>query len=171
MTKILTSAKRGLALLLGVSLLYCAFPLAAQAGTGFPSEIMGFVFEDLDGNGVQDVMEPGIPGVGVELEELFNGSVVTSITTDANGLYGFFDLIPGSYNVMVTLGTLPMNFFPTTPTEYSVDLDPGLGFQADFGFQERQQNPPTIPEPSTMLLFGSGIAGLAAWRYRKSKTV
>ena len=28
-----------------------------------------------------------------------------------------------------------------------------------------------IPEPSTILLFGSGLAGLAAWRYRKSKTV
>ena len=26
-----------------------------------------------------------------------------------------------------------------------------------------------IPEPSTMLLFGSGLAGLVAWRYRKSR--
>jgi len=26
-----------------------------------------------------------------------------------------------------------------------------------------------IPEPSTMLLFGSGLAGLAAWRYRRAK--
>ena len=171
MTKILTSTKRGLALLLGVSLLYCAFPLAAQAGIPFSSEIMGFVFEDLDGNGVQDAMEPGIDGVGVELEELFNGSVVTQMATDANGHYGFMSLAPGSYNVMVTLSTLPMNFFPTTLTKYSVDLGPGLGFQADFGFQERKQNPPTIPEPSTMLLFGSGIAGLATWQYRKSKTV
>jgi hypothetical protein len=28
-----------------------------------------------------------------------------------------------------------------------------------------------LPEPSTMLLFGSGLAGFAAWRYRKSKRV
>lgn len=31
--------------------------------------------------------------------------------------------------------------------------------------------PNPIPEPSTMLLFGSGLAGLAAWRYRKSVKV
>ncbi len=29
-------------------------------------------------------------------------------------------------------------------------------------------NPPAIPEPSTILLFGTGIAGLAAMRYRKN---
>lgn len=28
-----------------------------------------------------------------------------------------------------------------------------------------------IPEPSTLLLFGSGIAGLIGWRLRKQKTV
>ena len=31
--------------------------------------------------------------------------------------------------------------------------------------------PSTIPEPSTLLLFGSGLAGLGVWRYRKSGNV
>lgn len=36
-------------------------------------------------------------------------------------------------------------------------------------FQRRAASPNPVPEPSTMFLFGSGIAGLAAWRYRQTK--
>ena len=46
-------------------------------------------------------------------------------------------------------------------TKNDVDVTP-LGIDLVGG-----QYTPT-PEPSTMLLFGSGLAGLAAWRYRKS---
>ncbi|MDH5575658.1 MAG: PEP-CTERM sorting domain-containing protein [Nitrospirota bacterium] len=42
-------------------------------------------------------------------------------------------------------------------------------FQATISFTTgHSSSPPPIPEPSTMLLFGSGLAGLAAWRYGKT---
>ena len=39
------------------------------------------------------------------------------------------------------------------------------------GIYEPKQVTAPLPEPSTMLLFGTGLAGFAAWRYRKSKRV
>ncbi|MEM8550891.1 MAG: SdrD B-like domain-containing protein, partial [Pseudomonadota bacterium] len=56
-----------------------------------------FVFEDLDGDGVQDQGEPGIEGVTVNL--LQNGQVVQTVLTDANGGYTFTGLPAGNYQV------------------------------------------------------------------------
>jgi len=45
-----------------------------------------------------------------------------------------------------------------------------LGLVTKFTFQPTfQPMAPVIPEPSTMLLLGSGLAGLVAWRLRKAK--
>jgi uncharacterized repeat protein (TIGR01451 family) len=64
------------------------------------------VWQDLDGDGVQDAGEPGLPGVTVEL--LNSGaSVIATDVTDANGNYLFDGLSAGTYSARVDDTTLP----------------------------------------------------------------
>ncbi|MEY4936673.1 MAG: hypothetical protein RIS64_3032, partial [Bacteroidota bacterium] len=65
------------------------------------TKIGDYVWEDLNGNGIQDANEPGIPTVTVKLTgRTGNGTAVTlTTTTDANGKYLFESLIPGDYTI------------------------------------------------------------------------
>jgi Tol biopolymer transport system component/protocatechuate 3,4-dioxygenase beta subunit len=56
------------------------------------------VWEDQDGDGIQDPGEPGIPNVTVILYD-DNGDEVDRTTTDPNGNYIFEDLPPGDYSL------------------------------------------------------------------------
>ena len=66
-----------------------------------PATIGDRVWADIDGDGVQDEGEPGIPGVTVTLKDS-DGNVVASTTTDNNGNYLFEDIPAGSYTVVFT---------------------------------------------------------------------
>jgi large repetitive protein len=68
------------------------------------SSLAGTVFEDTDGDGVQDAGEPGIPGVTVTLTgtDAAGNTVNVPATTDANGDYVFADLLSGTYTVTET---------------------------------------------------------------------
>ncbi|MEA5460979.1 SdrD B-like domain-containing protein [Arcicella sp. LKC2W] len=56
-----------------------------------------FVWRDDNSNGIQDLGEPGIAGVVVNL---YKGTAFqTSTTTDANGIYNFGNLTSGAYQV------------------------------------------------------------------------
>ena len=57
------------------------------------------MWQDLDGDGVQDPNEPGLPGVTVLLQTC-NGTMLRSTTTDANGQYALSGLPAGSYRVV-----------------------------------------------------------------------
>ncbi|NOT37233.1 MAG: DUF11 domain-containing protein [Saprospiraceae bacterium] len=57
------------------------------------------VWKDTDGDGIQDVGEPGIKGVEVILYDCVTGNVVKKDTTDVNGEYGFEALLSGNYFV------------------------------------------------------------------------
>ena len=67
------------------------------------------VFADIDGDGVQDIDEPGVKNVTVNLLTdtgapfLNSSSVATTTTTDANGIYSFDGLPEGQFIVEFVL--------------------------------------------------------------------
>ena len=73
-------------------------------GLLLPVVVGDFVWEDSNGNGLQDVDEPGIEGVGVTLFQVdpAGGAAIEidSATTTAEGEYLFSDLPPGEYFVV-----------------------------------------------------------------------
>ncbi|MGL5066325.1 MAG: SdrD B-like domain-containing protein, partial [Sarcina sp.] len=98
--------------------------LTLDAGLIFPASIGDFVWNDLNGNGLQDPGEPGIPGVTVNLLDNTTGAVLQTTTTDANGKY-LFNVAPGCYKVAFI-----------KPTGYSFTLqnvgsDPAINSNAD----------------------------------------
>ena len=75
--------------------------LSVDFGLRLGGSIGDFVWNDLNGNGLQEPGEPGIPGVMVMLTYP-DGSTETT-TTDANGKYLFNNLPPGTtYSVTFT---------------------------------------------------------------------
>jgi len=64
-----------------------------------PASIGDRVWDDKNANG-SDEGEPGIGGVTVILTDA-NGAEVARTTTDANGIYRFTGLIPGTYTVTI----------------------------------------------------------------------
>ncbi|MFA7061861.1 MAG: SdrD B-like domain-containing protein, partial [Pedobacter sp.] len=70
-----------------------------------------FVWKDLNGNGIQDVGEPGIPNVEVKLTgvDSYGQTINLTTTTDSDGKYQFNQLCAGNgkYTVSVNSATLP----------------------------------------------------------------
>jgi protocatechuate 3,4-dioxygenase beta subunit len=96
--------------------------LTLDAGFYEPAEVGDFVWEDLDGDGIQDPGEPGIPGVTVTLTgtDGQGNPVNLTVTTGPNGEYSFEDLVPGTYKL--TFGApAGSNYEATYPNEGTDD--------------------------------------------------
>jgi len=128
-----------------------AFSLAVpDAALACRAAVGNFVWEDLNGNGLQDVGEPGIPSVPVEV--YYNGSLFDTGQTDAGGFYAFS---AGTASDLVCDGTIVVRLatpagFTTTligqgadraidsndPAGATATLDPATGEDntLDFGF-------------------------------------
>jgi len=67
---------------------------------GFYKMTLGnVVWEDYNNNGIHDAGEPGIAGVTVKLYDATGTTVISSTTTDANGIYTFTNIVRGTYVV------------------------------------------------------------------------
>ncbi len=100
------------------------------------------------GNLLQDGTEAGITGVTVRLyyDTTGNGvpdTLLATTNTGPNGLYLFDGLPDGYFVVQVDIfnENIPFGYTPTTPTSYSIALDPArtnanavTNLTADFGF-------------------------------------
>jgi len=75
-------------------------PVQAQTPTPDPesNSIGNFVWEDRNGNGLQDETEPGVEGVLVSLLS-GQGDVIASIQTDADGAFLFQNVLAGEYRL------------------------------------------------------------------------
>ncbi|MFI4873940.1 MAG: SdrD B-like domain-containing protein, partial [Blastopirellula sp. JB062] len=66
-----------------------------------PVSISGYVYHDLDNDGLKETGEAGIGGVTIQVINTVTSQTFT-VTTDDNGYYEVTGLVPGSYRVIET---------------------------------------------------------------------
>ena len=87
-----------------------------------------------------------------------------SFLFDLSGQSASFTLATLSFNT-VGVGTSSLTFSQSIVGDaFGIDLSPTSG-TGSVTVEDNGPNP--IPEPGTMLLLGTGLAGLAAWRLRR----
>jgi len=86
---------------------------------GYTGAIHGQVFNDVNGDRVENGTEPGLPGQTVTLLNPVDGSVLTTTTTSFNGYYAFLNLAPGAYRVRETP---PTGWTQSTPDPADVTV-------------------------------------------------
>ena len=130
------------AILVALFLLVLAGPTLAQTGS-----ISGTVWDDQNGNGVQDTGEPGFGGVYVTLQKVSDLNTVpipTHLTqADGMGNYTFSGKEADTYLITVSTSGIPENYNPTydfdgiaTPNKAVVTLGAGGNVvNVDFGYQ------------------------------------
>lgn len=95
------------------------------------SGIIGIVFNDANGNGIQDSGETALSGVTIELKNNV-GTVIATTTTNTLGSYSFTNLAAGMYAVTETD---PTGFVSTTLNNVAVILSAGTTATVNFGDQ------------------------------------
>jgi hypothetical protein len=120
-----------------------------KPGTSLGS-ICGVKFNDLNGNGLRDAGEPGLPnwqiGLGI--------ATIPPVTTDKDGKYCFNNLPAGTYTVTETNQTGWQQTFPSSPGIHTVTLTAGQNIDSlNFG---NRRLPECITPPDRMVGWWTG---------------
>jgi hypothetical protein len=149
-------------------------PTVPPAGT---TEICALLYEDINGNGLQDANEAAITSGQLAILDANTGAPLQAYTTkpeDANG-YCFKNLPAGSYTVAATA---PAGYNPTTATSVLQKADTGLHYKLQFGAQPGSSAPGAAGSQSNLrtalfgaagvvfLLLAAGVAGFLVLRRR-----
>jgi hypothetical protein len=140
---VISGVPAGQALTITVTFAGCANEVVVvPAPTCFVIGSIGnFVWHDLNGNGIQNGGEPGIPGVLVKLYRA-NGNFVNSTFTDINGFYLFENLPSDSYYLeIITPNGFQNTFAKQGNAEFDSDVDGtnGIGTTSNFVLSIGQQ--------------------------------
>ncbi|MFN8344918.1 MAG: SdrD B-like domain-containing protein [Spirosomataceae bacterium] len=87
----------------------CADTVVVETKNCTKGSLGDYIWKDLDDDGIQEANEPGVKGVIVQLLNGDTGALLSTDTTDANGIYGFTGLDSGNYKVKIVLNSLPSN--------------------------------------------------------------
>jgi protocatechuate 3,4-dioxygenase beta subunit len=145
--------------------------IASGGGTGVVTinasgqgTLNGEVFNDLNGSGTLNGVDPGLAGWTVDL---LNSSqtVISTATTDANGNYSFTGLAAGSYTVAEVPQSGYVQTAPTAPGTYAVTLATGQTINdLNFGdFQTVTLSGMVYNDLGGSGTFASGDPGLSGW--------
>ena len=96
--------------------------LQINFGMASRTEIIGMVFEDIDGNKELNPNDKGIKGVVLKLED------GTSVTTDESGKYFFRKASVGKHTIQLDLNSLPSTYMPSISIFKEIDLYEGSSY-------------------------------------------
>lgn len=98
--------------------------------------VSGIVFNDGNRNGVMDDGEGGLTNIHLVL---LGGGVRVDTMTNANGRFGFANLQPGNYRVVIDENSLPDRFDLTTSGDVSIEVISGGQVDVRIGASEKQR--------------------------------
>ena len=113
------------------------------------AEVGDFVWFDTDGDGIQDVGEPGLANVEVTLRNWLGATIATTSTD--NGHYLFTGVEPGNgYYVEATASTLPSGLQQSAPAGHSDNRTDPFNLTAGQSYMDADLGYKTAPGTATI---------------------